>query len=102
VHLTKPADIYPWAESTSRRMDLDHTNPWPTGKTEEPNLGPMTRRHHRIKTHARGWTVLQLPDNRFLWKSPHGRWTLTDSQGTHPVRLVEQQRVRQQDMGRAA
>ena len=31
--------------------DLDHTIAWPTGSTEASNLGPLCRRHHRLKTH---------------------------------------------------
>jgi len=84
IHLTKPADIYPWAESLSRRTDLDHTNPWPAGKTEAGNLAKLTRRHHRIKTHARGWTLIQFGGNKFLWRTPHRRCVSVDRGGTHP------------------
>jgi hypothetical protein len=31
--------------------DLDHTVPWPRGSTTESNIGPLCRRHHRLKTH---------------------------------------------------
>ena len=84
IHLIKPADIYPWAESTSRKVDLDHTLPWPRGRTEIANIGKLVRRHHRIKTHA-GWNVDQLPGNRFLWRSPHGRYFIVDNRGTRRV-----------------
>jgi hypothetical protein len=33
--------------------DLDHTIPFPTGWTTESNIGPLCRRHHRLKTHHR-------------------------------------------------
>jgi len=85
VHLTKPADVFPWAESTSRYLDIDHTNPWPAGTTRTDNLAKMTRRHHRIKTHARGWHLEQLPGHRYLWTTPHGRHVLIDRGGTHPI-----------------
>lgn len=85
LHLIKPADIYPYAEGTGRRMDRDHTIPWPHGPTSVDNLGLMTRTHHRIKTHAQGWSVEQLPGHRYLWRTPHGRYLLTDSLGTHRI-----------------
>ena len=86
LHLIKPADVFPFAESTSRAMDQDHTIPWPRGSTSVDNLGPMTRSHHRIKTHAHGWDVTQLPDHRYLWRTPHGRYLIVDHAGTHAVR----------------
>jgi hypothetical protein len=58
VRLRTPADVFPYANGVSRRMELDHTVPYrppdeggPPGQTRPGNLGPMTRRHHRIKTH---------------------------------------------------
>lgn len=84
VHLIKPADVYPWAECTGRKVDLDHTIPWPRGQTRIDNLGKLTRRHHRIKTHA-GWEVHQLPGDRYLWRSPRGRYVLVDKHGTRRV-----------------
>jgi len=89
VHLTKPADIYPWAESVARGIDLDHTIPYnphgPPGQTRIDNLGKMVRRHHRIKTPAEGWHVEQLPGHRYLWTTPHGRTVLVDRHGTHRI-----------------
>ena len=62
LQLAKPADVFPFASSTSRRLDRDHTVPYdpvgPPGQTAERNLGKMTRHHHRIKTHG-GWHVEQ-------------------------------------------
>ena len=31
VHLRTPADVFPYASNTSRRMDLDHTRPYRYG-----------------------------------------------------------------------
>jgi hypothetical protein len=92
VHLTKPADIFPYAESLGRRADHDHTAEYvpmsrggPPGQTSTDNLGKMVRRHHRIKTHAAGWKVEQLPGHRYLWTTPHGRVLLVDGSGTRRV-----------------
>jgi hypothetical protein len=91
VFLRSPADVFPHATSTSRRMDLDHTEPYqdpgsggPPGQTRTDNLGPHTRFTHRLKTHGR-WTVRQLADGAYLWRSPHGRHFLVDQAGTTAV-----------------
>ena len=88
AHLRSPADVFPYGVTTSRRQDLDHTVPWrppddggPPGQTRLDNLGPMTRQHHRIKTHSK-WKVLQPFDGVFVWRSPTGRYFLVDSTGT--------------------
>ena len=89
VHLIKPADVFPHASSVSRRQDNDHTISYqpdgPPGQTRVANIGHMVRRHHRVKTHAPGWTLTQLPGNRYLWVTPHGRYRITDAAGTHVV-----------------
>ena len=43
---------------------------------------PMTRWHHRVKTHNR-WQVRQPFPGMFVWRSPHGRYHLVDHTGTH-------------------
>lgn len=84
LQLIKPYDVFPFASSMSRRLDRDHTVPYddegPPGQTTEPNLGKMTRHHHRIKTHG-GWRVRQ-EGRRFTWTTPHGRVFVTDREGT--------------------
>src|SRR4051794_30771029 len=86
LQLTKPADVFPFAASMSRRLDRDHTIPYssagPPGQTTESNLGKLTRHHHRIKTHG-GWRVEQR-HGCFTWISPHDRVYVTDGRGTHP------------------
>ena len=56
VHLTRVGDYFPYASSTTRDADLDHPTPYdptgPPGQTGTHNSGPLTRRHHRLKTHA--------------------------------------------------
>ncbi|MBA2774429.1 MAG: DUF222 domain-containing protein [Nocardioidaceae bacterium] len=91
VQLVTPADTFPFAANTGRTMDLDHTEPYvppdeggPPGQTAVGRLGPMTRRHHRIKTHGR-WQVRQPFAGVFVWRSPHGRHYVVDQTGTHRV-----------------
>ncbi len=88
VHLITPTDVFPYASNLSREMDLDHTIPYldpddggPPGQTGIGKLGPLTRHHHRIKTHSR-WQVKQPFPGIYLWRSPHGRYWLVDHTGT--------------------
>src|SRR4051794_10886621 len=61
--------------------DLDHDLAWPYGPTCACNLGPLCRRHHRIK--QLGWTKHRRPDGSIRWTSPTGRsWT---SRPQHPI-----------------
>ncbi len=110
VQIMTPADTFPYASCLSRTMDNDHTIPYlpmvstsstggdstsstagdstngsgggPPGQTGIGKLGPLTRRHHRIKTHSR-WQVKQPFPGIYLWRSPHGRYWLVDHTGTH-------------------
>ncbi len=76
----------------SQITDLDHVIPFPHGQTTPANLGPLCRRHHRMKTHTR-WRQ-QIPtkgdaaefddtesySTRWTWTSPAGI-THTDGPG---------------------
>jgi len=54
--------------------DLDHDLAWPHGPTCGCNLGPLCRRHHRIK--QLGWTKTRTRQAAVRWTSPTGRsWT---------------------------
>jgi hypothetical protein len=54
--------------------DLDHDLAWPFGPTCACNLGPLCRRHHRIK--QQGWTKHRHADGSVRWTDPTGRsWT---------------------------
>jgi len=85
VHLLTPADTFPYGSSLSRGLDLDHTTPWdpngPPGQSGLGNYGPMTRTHHRIKTHG-DWDVQQPFPGIYLWRDPHGAYYLVDHTGT--------------------
>ena len=91
VLLRTPADVFPHAVNRDRgSLDLDHTRPYqpmsrggPPGQTRPGNLGPMTRRHHRIKTHCPGWEARQPTPGVYLWRTPHGYYLRVDNTGTH-------------------
>ena len=80
VQLMSPADTFPFASSLSRDLQVDHTVPFDQGGASGVgNYGPMTIRHHRIKTFGR-WAVQQpfpghlpvaRPPRRVLPRRPH-------------------------------
>jgi Domain of unknown function (DUF222) len=95
VLLRSPLDCFPWALSTSRRRDLDHTVAYvpidqggEPGQTRTDNLAPLGRRSHRVKTHGR-WRVRQIDDGVLLWTTPRGRHYLVDPHGTHTVVKID-------------
>lgn len=91
VQLITGGDVYPYAPSTSRRLDLDHVHPYrppdhggPPGQTHPGNLAPLTRFHHRLKTHG-GWQLREPFPGIYLWRAPHGSIFLVDHTGTRKI-----------------
>ena len=68
--------------------DLDHDLAWPHGPTCACNLGPLCRRHHRIK--QLGWIKRRRPDGSIRWTSPTGRAWTSPNQHPTPRRRREQ------------
>lgn len=104
VGLRTPADCYPYAVRVGHRRgsvatgssvagegripeasDVDHTESYdphgPPGQTGAGNAGPMTRHHHRIKTHG-PMSVRQPRPGLYVWRTPHERYRVTDHRGT--------------------
>ena len=52
--------------------DLDHSLPYPAGRTCQCGLAPLCRRHHRCKQ-APGWRLLQPRPGTMRWTTPSGR-----------------------------
>lgn len=64
---------FPHCPVPAARCDLDHGIPWDSGgPTDRDNLGPLCRRHHRLKTHG-GWRLVRSADASVTWVSPRGR-----------------------------
>jgi hypothetical protein len=89
VHLLRPGEVFPYGTSTSRRVDLDHPHGYsppeeggPEGQTCSHELGPLSRRAHRIRTHG-AWQLNQPRPGVWDWRSPHGYWWRVDHTGTH-------------------
>ncbi len=85
VRLMSPADCFPYGSSLSTKQEIDHTVPYdpggPPGQSAIGNYGPLSRTHHRIKTHGR-WQVHQPFPGIYLWRDPHGAHYLVDHTGT--------------------
>lgn len=64
---------FPGCRRKARRSDLDHTIPWARdGDTAPPNLHPLCRHHHRLKTHSR-WKLKNNNNGTWTWQTPTGR-----------------------------
>ncbi len=90
TYLRTGGDYWPFAASTSRRVDYDHptayddTGPPRPPQTGSHNSGPLGRRHHRWKTHA-GFRSRQCGEGRYVWLTPHGLAFLVDHLGTRSI-----------------
>ncbi|WP_371407382.1 hypothetical protein OHA10_18025 [Kribbella sp. NBC_00662] len=94
IRLTYPVELFPYGtRETHHTIDLDHIQPYnptgPTGQTNTHNLAPLSRYAHRVKTHARGWTVRRINHKTLEWRTPHGFTFQVDPTGTHRVDPVE-------------
>ncbi|TNM40475.1 hypothetical protein FHP29_10535 [Nocardioides albidus] len=97
-------DVFPHSTSApgvGGRLDLDHPTPYvptarggPPGQTGDHNAAPLTRRHHRIKTHGHlpdgggGYHVRQLGLTAYRWITPHGLARVVTPHGTTRVELL--------------
>jgi Domain of unknown function (DUF222) len=66
----------PGCQSQATATDLDHTRPWPAGRTDQCNLAPRCRTHHRAKQ-APDWKVEQPAPGVTRWTLPSGRTHVT-------------------------
>ncbi|MGH3290864.1 MAG: DUF222 domain-containing protein [Trebonia sp.] len=62
----------PGCAAQAVHADLDHTTPYPDGPTDQCNLGPKCRRHHKAKQ-SPGWKVEQPAPGVIRWTLPSGR-----------------------------
>jgi hypothetical protein len=90
VKYMHPVELFPYGtRETSNSIDLDHIKPYdphgPAGQTSTTNLAPLGRFGHRVKTHARGWSVRRIDDKTLEWTTPHGFTFRVDPNGTHRV-----------------
>jgi hypothetical protein len=74
---------HPGCRSRASWADLDHVIPQGDGgPTDCANLCCLCRRHHRLKTHARGWRFVMCPDGVLSVTTPSGITRTTRPPGT--------------------
>jgi len=74
VLLRDTFEVFPSSSRPARNKDLDHTQPFRSGgrrQTRAGNLGPLSRKVHRAKTHG-GWKLEQPRPGVFWWTAPSG------------------------------
>jgi hypothetical protein len=63
--------VFPGCRTPARDSDLDHRHAWSEGgPTDDLNLAPLCRRHHRLKHD--GWELEMVTPGMFVWTSPLG------------------------------
>jgi hypothetical protein len=86
LQIRRPRCEWPGCGARAVRCDLDHDVPHPDGPTCPCNLGPLCRRHHRIKQH--GWTKHRRADGAVRFMSPTGPSWLSPSPHQPPAAPV--------------
>jgi hypothetical protein len=62
----------PGCDKPAEYADVDHTVPYPAGRTHAGGLKCDCRKHHLIKTFHTGWSEKQLPDGTVVFTTPTG------------------------------
>jgi hypothetical protein len=76
---------HPGCPSRAGWADLDHVLAHGDGgETDCANLCCLCRRHHRLKTHARGWIYAMTPDGVLSVTTPSGVTRISRPPGMHP------------------
>jgi len=77
-------EAFPYSSREARHLDLDHVDPYIPGhpdQTRASNLAPLSRRSHRVKTHA-GWILEQPEPGVFYWRTGLGQTFRVGPDGT--------------------
>ena len=75
---------HPGCRNKAGWADLDHVIPYDHGgPTDCDNLCCLCRRHHRLKTHARGWSFSLDADGALLVTTPSGVPRISRPPGVH-------------------
>jgi hypothetical protein len=79
----------PGCSRRAQRCDCDHVVPYPDGPTSVENTCCLCRRHHRLKTHAPGWSLEMTAGGTAVWTTPTGGALTTDPADYSPTLVVE-------------
>ncbi|WP_150956230.1 HNH endonuclease signature motif containing protein [Microbacterium testaceum] len=76
--ITSPTCVFPGCNRAARDCDIDHLTAWADGgTTDDDNLDPKCRHHHRLR-HETRWDIDHPPDAPTTWVSPLGGTYDTD------------------------
>ena len=78
LHLRDATCRAPGCTRRATACDCDHVVPHPEGPTSVDNSCCLCRRHHRLKTHAPGWSLSLAADGTASWTTPTGRTLTTE------------------------
>lgn len=71
--VTSPTCIFPGCGRPARECDIDHLTPWAAGgTTDDDNLAPECRHHHRLRHESRWEPVTDPATGSLGWRSPLG------------------------------
>ncbi|MGV0588864.1 DUF222 domain-containing protein [Mycolicibacterium pulveris] len=62
---------FPGCDRPAQHCDIDHTIPYPHGRTHPSNTKCLCRLHHLLRTFC-GWQDTQLADGTIVWTAPSG------------------------------
>ena len=96
TRLRTPADAFPGSVTITgvghTGVDNDHPVEYdtngPPGQTRDANTQPLTRSHHRAKTHL-PYMVWIIDTTTKLWCTPNNLWRIVDHHGTHHPDVLE-------------
>ena len=90
VHTRDRACRFPNCGQRAGWADLDHVVPHACGgETDGANLCCLCRSHHRLKTHARGWSFVMDADGVLHVTTPSGVTRTTRPPGMQPPEIFE-------------
>ncbi len=70
--VTSPTCVFPGCGRAARECDIDHRTAWADGgTTDDDNLDPKCRHHHRLR-HETRWDIDHPPGDDTAWTSPLG------------------------------
>lgn len=76
---------FPCCRRGAEGCDEDHVVPFPIGPTSARNLVPLCRHHHRVKTHAPGWSERRDDAGRVHWTTPTGKVITVQPEAVGPA-----------------
>ncbi|WP_341730222.1 DUF222 domain-containing protein [Brooklawnia sp.] len=94
IEQRNPVDVFPYGIVSSKHCDIDHTIAFrtganaPCGQTRPDNLGPLSRKAHRAKTHS-DFHLEQPSPGVFIWTTRLGYQYAVTARGTTRIQAPD-------------